>query len=208
MLAVPAGRDIPATGAGERGRGPEAPSRGSCRTGTARVAASPRTPSRPPGSAGPGGEDGLEAAPPRAGAGTAGVSRGREEQPRSGAGWLSGRAAAQGEGPDTGGHLQGSPRQWGGAWRQQEQPRCVFAPVAGLQHLATGLAAPVQTLSLSKLTQGCSKGNLKSSIYTPSTGTNEGKNASRGFRSLPRKGRPTFAFSCVPRSILSWVGTH
>lgn len=99
MLAVPAGRDIPAAGAGERGRGPEAPSRGSCRTGTARVAASPRTPSRPPGSAGPGGEDGLEAAPPRAGAGTAGVSRGREEQPRSGAGHrgpLAGVSAAVG----------------------------------------------------------------------------------------------------------------
>lgn len=114
---------------------------------------------RASGNAGPGGA-GVPAAggctPKGRGRGRPGSPKAGRSNPRSGAGWPSGQAAAQGEGLDTEGHLQGSLRQRGGAWRQQEQqeqPRCALA---GLQHLATGLAAPLQALSLSKLTRAAS----------------------------------------------------
>lgn len=175
---MPAGRDIPAAGAGGAGRGPEAPSRGSRRQlqdrhgtdGSVTSHPDPTRSARASGNAGPGGAD-VPAAGPAPSCvrswrlrpqgqvrGTAGLSWGREEQPQE-RGRLGGQAAAQGAGLDTESLLQGSPRRRGGAWRQQEQqeqPRCALAPMACLQHLATGLAAPVQTLSLSKLIRAAS----------------------------------------------------
>lgn len=215
---MPAGRDIPAAGAGGAARRlhPAAPG-GSCRTGTAQMGASPRTrtPSAPPGLGERRPRRGRCARswrlhPQGQGQGTAGVSQGREEQPQE-RGRLAERAGSSpGRGAGHRGPLAGVSSAAG---------RCLEAAgAAGTATLRFGRFAAPGNRSGSPTTspvpveayQGCKhrKGNLKSSIHTPSTGTKEGGNASQGFRYLPRKGRPTVASSYVPRSILSWVGTH
>lgn len=205
-------------GRGERGRGPEAPSRGSRRQLHDRQGTDGRSPRTPSGSASgamcpqldrPPAVPAAGAAHSRAGAGRAGVSQGQEQQPQE-RGRLAERAGSSpGRGAGHGGPLAG---ERGGAWRQQEQqeqPRCASAPVACLPHLATGLAAPVQTPSLSKLTRAASTAKgIKKAVCTHLPQAQRREKKIHLEVSFPRKGRPAIASSYVPRSLLSCVGTH
>lgn len=184
MLAVPAGRDIPAAGEGggkkKRPRGflPAAPG-GSCRTDVATAGGDtphpvPSRTARALGNADPGGADVPTAGPtppprswrqsfpPRAdvpqvvaAAPEPGVVVGA---PRPGAGWQRGwthRATGK----------EGSRPQWGRGWRRQEQqlkPGWAFPPMAGLQRPAGNRSGSLSTKpALIEAGQGCkrSKGN-------------------------------------------------
>lgn len=178
MLAVLAGRDIPAAGAGGAGARPggsiprlpaAAAGRAPHRWKKRHLAPRPHPlRPRPRETPAPTGQMCPQLERPPAVPSRAGVGDGRA-LPRPGGSRPGQGPAGPGRGAGHRGPLAGVSLWRGDAWRQQEQeeqPRCALASTACLQHLATGLAAQVQTLSLSKLTRaaGTAKG-IKKAAY-------------------------------------------